>query len=117
MDYLDPALFWVNETEVPDTSNYILKWYEDASPTDISRAYLTVIDDSTRDVANKISKTEYILDSSANRHFFNSTVNLHDFKRNMHQMYLRNNRSVPSIGTGRRLRMSPWYSCSPITVY
>jgi hypothetical protein len=33
----------VNETVVPDTSNYILKRQEDASPADISRAYLTVI--------------------------------------------------------------------------
>jgi hypothetical protein len=71
MDFPGPALFRVNETDVPDTSNYILKWHKDASLTDISRAYLTVIDNSTRDVANKISKTEYILDSDANRHFFN----------------------------------------------
>jgi hypothetical protein len=100
MDFPGPALFRVNETEVPDTSNYILKWYEEVSATDISRVYLTVIDDSTRDVANKISKTEYILDSGANRRFFNSTINLHDFKTNMHLMYLSDNRSVPSIGTG-----------------
>jgi hypothetical protein len=76
-DFPGSALFRVNDTEVPDSSNYILKWYEDASPTDISRAYLTVIDESTRDVANNISKTEYILDG-ANRLFFNSTVYLHD---------------------------------------
>jgi hypothetical protein len=90
----------MNETEVPDTSNYIFKGHEDASPTDISRAYLTVIDNSTRDVANKISKTEYILDSGANRHFFNSTINLHNFKPNIHLIYLRDNRSVPSTATG-----------------
>jgi hypothetical protein len=107
MDYPCPALFRVNETEVPDTSNYILKWYEHASPTDISRAYLTVIDDSNREVANKISKPEYILDSGANRHFFNSTVNLHDFKPYMHQMYLSDNRSVPSIGTGDYILVVP----------
>jgi hypothetical protein len=59
MDYPGPALFRVNETEVPDTLNYILKWHEGASPTDISRAHLIVIDDSNRDVANKISKPEY----------------------------------------------------------
>jgi hypothetical protein len=75
MDFPGPALFRVNETEVPDTSIYIFKCHEDASPTDISRAYLTVIDDPTRDVANKISKTEYVLDSCANRHFFNLTGN------------------------------------------
>jgi hypothetical protein len=59
-------------------STACLNWYEDASPTHISRAYLTVIDDSTRDVADKISKTEYIID----------------------QMYLSDNRSVPSISAG-----------------
>jgi hypothetical protein len=96
MDFPGPEIFRVNETEVTDTSN------EDASPTDMSRsrAHLTVIDDSTRDVANKISKPEYILERGANRHFFNSTFNSHDFKPNMHQMYLSNNRRVPSIGTG-----------------
>jgi hypothetical protein len=78
MDYPSPTIFRVNETEVPDTSNYILKWYEDASPTDISHAHLTAIDDSTRKVANKISKPECILDSGTNRLFFNSIVNLHD---------------------------------------
>jgi hypothetical protein len=99
MDFPGPALFRENETEVPDTSNYAFKWHEDARSTDISRAYLTAID-SNRDVAYKISKTEYILDSGVNRHFFNSTFNLHNFKPNMHQMYLSDNRSVPSIGTG-----------------
>jgi hypothetical protein len=47
MDYPGPALFRVKENKAPDTSNYILKWHEDVSPTDI---YLTVIDNSTRDV-------------------------------------------------------------------
>jgi hypothetical protein len=89
----------VNETKVPDTSNYFLKLCEKASLSNISRAYLTVIDDSTRDVVNKISEPEYKLDSGANRHFFNSTVYLHYFKPNMHQMYLSDNRRVPSIGT------------------
>jgi hypothetical protein len=63
-----------------------------SSPTDISRLYLTVIDDSTHDVANKINKTEYILDSAI-RHFFNSIVNLQNFKPNMHLMYLSDNRT------------------------
>jgi hypothetical protein len=56
---------------------------KDASPTDTSRPYLTVIDDSTRDVANKISKPKYILDSGANRHFFKSTVTLHEHAPNV----------------------------------
>jgi hypothetical protein len=60
-DFPIPILFWVNETETPNGCHYILKRHEDASPTDISCAYLTVIDDSNRDVANKINKTKLTL--------------------------------------------------------